>query len=888
MKTEPLNKKILLYPSSLAKKLSLHTSRFRDLWVTGFQVKGLEENGDHMAKLFKTLKSGFFPQLEPQEFAHYYAFSLSSILLTASFLADDKNRRRNVNECLRDLLRVFHRHTTDQNGNTSDIILEILKSVEKVNIPSPLEECIIEAIDAFEPGVGMHGDKYYRLLGFYEAFLEAYDKRLKKENGVFFTPYPVVSFIVRSINIILKEQLNRPHGLADLNATILDPAAGTSTFLLTAARLAVDEYSQQNGEDERALKAFAFSHLSNNLYGCEKLLPLCAVSYLNFAHFLEGLGLRLQSDKLLNLFLTNTFDAGNRDSLFRVRTTTPAVPVTVILGNPPYSRHPDNNGSWISEKLRDYHSPEKNLKWLQDDYVKFIRFAQDTIDRSGQGVIGFVTNNAFLESLTFYTMRQSLMKSFSSIYILNLNGNAYRKEKSRNGLKDENIFHIRQGVAISFFIKRKEHENECKVFYADLRGSRKEKLDFLRLNDAGSVPWQRITPQPDHYLFTPSTDAGKTGARPGRYRCCFKVTDIFPVHSVGIVTARDRITIQPSRNRVEQIVKDFDRMDENEIRSVFELEEDSRDWQISKAKEDIRNSGPDPNKIIPILYRPFDLRYTYYTGRTRGFLCMPRPAVMNHMLKRNICLVTVRQVAEGEFNHCFAADTIVDCRVTTSNRGISYVFPLYLYGSSKRDVNIGPAVLERLRDHLGMASHPDPESVFYYVYSVLHSPSYRRDFASSLQLDFPLIPFPSNPKLFNELAGLGEKLVMVHLLKSPKPDRSSIKFKGSKRESVKYVRFIPQSSNSGRILLNDDDCFLEIPSDIWEFRMCGYQVLRKLLNSFRGRTITSDDIVHVSRVLNALRLTIDYQKQIDKLFKFFLATDEHGQARTGQNRGDME
>jgi predicted helicase len=313
-----------------------------------------------------------------------------------------------------------------------------------------------------------HGlDKYFQVLPLVENFLNETDPELKKDNGIFFTPYPVVSFIVRSIHSIFKEKLGKPLGLADETVKILDPAAGTGVFLIAAARLVIDGMTRKYGKEKA--HTFVRQYMLNNLYGIEKEMSLYAVSCLKLAHFFQSLNLRLHSNERFHLYWSDALENRTGNVLFNV-----------ILGNPPYSGHSSNKNQWISEKIRDYYpANEKNLKWLQDDYVKFIRFAQEKIEETGEGVVGFITNNAYLDNPTFRGMRKSLMSSFDEIYILDLHGNVMKKEKCPDGSKDENIFNIRQGVAITFFIKTKNRGRDCKAFYSDVWGLREDKFSFL-------------------------------------------------------------------------------------------------------------------------------------------------------------------------------------------------------------------------------------------------------------------------------------------------------------------------------------------------------------------------------------------------------------------------
>ncbi|MFM6724830.1 MAG: type ISP restriction/modification enzyme, partial [Dolichospermum sp.] len=376
----------------------------------------------------------------------------------------------------------------------------------------------------------------------------------------------------------------------------------------------------------------------------------------------------------------------------------------VVLGNPPYSGHSENKNEWIEALVKDYYQidglalDEKNPKWLQDDYVKFIRFGQWRIDQTGVGILAFVTNHGYLDNPTFRGMRQNLLQSFNRIYIVNLHGNAKKKEVSPDGTPDQNVFDIQQGVSILIAVKdipeskiifKQQHQPENGIFYYDLWGSRDHKYQLLQELTMKTVEWEKINPISPFYLFTPQDIYALE-----EYNQGWKITDIMPVNSVGIVTARDSLTIQNTPENVEKIVNDFGFLPPETAREKYDLGKDTRDWQVILAQDDIKKSrvkekvkGKVTKNLIinhelikPILYRPFDIRYTYYTGKSRGFICMPRNDVMKNMiLGDNLGLITVRQVAEGIFNHCFIAENIIESRITISNKGIGYLFPLYIY-----------------------------------------------------------------------------------------------------------------------------------------------------------------------------------------------------------------
>lgn len=648
-----------------------------------------------------------------------------------------------------------------------------------------------------------------------------------------------------------------------------------------------------------------------------------AVSHLKLLYLLEKQGLAGEDSPRLNLYLTNTLELENIElsdlpgisSLSKEARLAGKIkkdtPITVILGNPPYSGHSANRSvipqtsskktgqtgsfaskerTWIGSQIEHYKRidgiplQEKNLKWLQDDYVKFIRFAQYMIDRNpaGEGVIGYITNHSYLDNPTFRGMRQSLMTSFNYIYILNLHGNIAKKEKCPDGTVDENLFHIRQGTAIAFFIKKKNHPEPCQVFYGQIQGSRLYKQQLLNSQNIDTTPWQPIQPRAPFYLFTPGENMNQD-----HYASFFRVNDIFPVHSVAIITARDALTIAPNPDELLQRITQFANLDENTARHTFQLEEDSRDWQIKDAQADLHESGLSPSHITPFLYRPFDIRYTYYTGRSRGFLCMPRPEVMRHMLQENIALITVRQVAEGTFNHCLVTNTITESRITTSNKGIAYLFPLYLYlyphhhpkrGKNNlfsylnqnnnqpqpRQPNLSPFILHWWSQTAHFPGEPNPEELFYYVYAILFSNLYRQTYAQGLKMDFPRVPFTTQYPLFCKLSQLGHQLVNLHLLKAPQLNNTSIKFPLPGTNQIKYIQYFPEMQ---KLLINEQQYFSPIHSTTWEYHLCGYQVLNKWLKDRKKQKLTGSDILHFIKITTIIQLTIQIQNDIDLLYQ---------------------
>ncbi|MCF3946942.1 type ISP restriction/modification enzyme [Acidiphilium iwatense] len=357
----------------------------------------------------------------------------------------------------------------------------------------------------------------------------------------------------------------------------------------------------------------------------------------------------------------------------------------MITGNPPYSGHSRNKGNWITRAIDAYKivdgKPlgEKNPKWLNDDYVKFIRFAQMKIDAVPEGIVGIITNHSFLDNPTFRGMRQSLMASFDRIYLLDLHGNAKKKEHAPDGGKDENVFDIEQGVAVSLFVKTRDPKDR-KVFRADIFGPRLAKYETCARTSFAAVDWREVKPATPFYLFETGDAVLEV-----EYRRFIAVGDIFPVNSVGIVTARDDLAIQFSREDVMRVVRDFSERDVENAREHYHLGKDVRDWRVGWAQRDVIASGPESACAKPVLYRPFDTRWTYYTGRSRGFHCYPRHDVMRHMLQDNVGLLTCRQVTSDDWQHAFATENITDDSLVsnrTKERG--YLFPLYLLWGGSR------------------------------------------------------------------------------------------------------------------------------------------------------------------------------------------------------------
>jgi predicted helicase len=767
---------------------------------------------------------------------------------------------------------------------------------------------------------------------FYETFLAEYDRDIRESRGVYYTPEPVVSYLVKSVDYILKHKFNIAKGLADSKkiliphsqdsenreihqVLILDPAVGTGTFMYGIINHIYESFSTQKG----MWSSYVSQHLLPRLFGCELLMAPYTVAHMKLGLQLQELGYDFASDERLRVYLTNTlqerfqleeqiisFGSRIKEEAEAAKEIKQENPVMVIIGNPPYSGHSVNTGTWIKSLLngKDTISDsgtesyfevdgkplgEKNPKWLNDDYVKFIRFSQWRIEKTGYGILAFVTNHGYLDNPTFRGMRQSLMKTFDEIYVLDLHGNSKKKEFCPDRAPDKNVFDIQQGVAIGIFIKyQNSHPKLATVYHADLWGVREiyenqqlvgGKYHWLAENDINSTDWEKLEPNQPFYLFKPQNIDSRI-----EYEKSAKITDIMPINSVGIVTARDNLTIQWTETQLWNIVNDFVNLDPEEARIKYDLGKDSQDWKINLAQKDIQQSNLAKTYITPILYRPFDQRYTYYTGNSSGFHCRARGEVMRHMVEQNLGFHICRQIVSSNWQHVLVTNHITDdSYVSNKSRERGYTLPVYIYPETQaekdmgmtRRPNLSPEFITEFSQKLGLEFLPDgkgnktqsfgPEDIFHYIYALFHSPTYRQRYSEFLKIDFPRVPLTSNSTLFWELVQIGEKLVQFHLMQETGKPISTYPIPGSNIvEQVKY------NEQNQKVLINNYQYFAQVPPHIWNFYIGGYQVCQKWLKDRKGRELNFDDITHYQNIISILAETMELMEDIDNII------DNHG------------
>jgi len=862
----------------LANALAKRTRFLRDEIIT-IELAEEEMQGKKVLRNFyESFKKLLINNLTKEQFADLYAQTLTYGIFAA--------RTRSEGEFNRELIYKYI-------PGTLGILKSIFRFISLEEPPKALSVLIDDIADIlFNTDIQKILHHFYiegkgrdPIVHFYETFLSEYDPKLREKRGVYYTPEPVVRYIVRCVHSLLKSHFAKDDGLASDDVTILDPAAGTLTFPAEAIKVAIEEHKGKYGSG--SIHNLIKHHILPHFYAIELMMAPYTVGHLKISYLLAEHDYELCEDERFKLYLSNTLEPDTpeqislpiahdiSDECAMANKVKHQDPILVIMGNPPYSGASENSNKWTESLLKtdldgaqSYYTVdgkplgEKNPKWLQDDYVKFLRFAQWKIHKAGKGIVGMITNHGYLDNPTFRGMRQSLLHTFDEIYLLDLHGNTKKKETSLDGSKDENVFDIQQGTAIILMVKGID-TTEKKVSHHELFGLRQFKYDWLDNNPFQANTYQELSPTSPFYLFRPEATGNE------HYLQWKSLPEIFPVNSVGIVTARDGLTIQDTHNQVRKTIHHFASLDPETARTAFKLGKDARDWKVEYAQKDLKDSGLNDANIKPILYRPFETRYTYYTGKSRGFHCMPRNEVMRHMLEENVGIVTVRQVKTSDtWQHVLLSSTISEsCYISNRTSEISYVFPLYIYpnehkedifATTERGYNISKELLERFAKKWQQFL---PEQLFYYVYAILHSNTYRQRFAQYLRMDFPRIPFTEDYELFSQLAGYGNELANIHLLKSPRLSPPIARYQGS--GSSDMVEYIKYNENNGTVQINPDKYFEGITPEIWDYHIGGYHVLHKYLKDSKGKSLA--DPIHYCRMVTALALTIDLQAQIDQI-----------------------
>lgn len=764
-------------------------------------------------------------------------------------------------------------------------------------------------------------------LHFYEDFLAEYNPAKRKARGVWYTPEPVVNFIVRAVDEVLKTEFGLPMGLADTSriaidwdtgqtgkdgkpatirkevhrVQILDPATGTGTFLAEVVKLVAERVK---GIAPGKWSGYVEQDLIPRIHGFELLMASYAMCHMKLDMILTGLGYK-PTDKAprLGVYLTNTLEEGER-----VEQTLPFMglqraiaeesklasdikrqtPIMCVIGNPPYSGESANKGEWITGLMEAYKQEpggkqrlqERNPKWINDDYVKFIRFAQHMIDQNGEGVLGFITNHGYLDNPTFRGMRWHLMNSFDRIYVLDLHGNSKKKEVAPDGSADRNVFDIMQGVAIIIAVKHKHSGKKPKplavVQHGDLWGAREGKYSALWDGTAKSLmPASLPHKAPMYPMVQRDYDLEEA------YLDGFSVAEFMPFNQIGFQSHRDDFAVAFDREQISARLRIMaDQSVENDrVRELFNVK-DNRDWQLASARHRYQEHESELSKRISECdYRPFDRRFCHLDETAMDY---PRWDIMRNCTDGlNFGLNFTRQTKSREWRNCIASLYPTPAVFVEIKDGSNFA-PLYfredMEGAPR--LNFDPKLYAKIRAAAGLTgkapapdsamvesgafrtatgdARPDEVKVFDYIYGVLHCPAYRETYAEFLKIDFPRVPFPPSPEVFRTISEQGEALRRLHLMEDAAIGATPYPFDGQPPEGFDSVVDKPRYEN-GRVYINgkgdEGQYFDAVPPIAWDFPIGGYQPAQKWLKDRKGRALSWDDIRHYQKIIKILAET---------------------------------
>lgn len=750
------------------------------------------------------------------------------------------------------------------------------------------------------------------LVHFYEDFLTAFDPEDKKNRGVWYTPIEIVRFIVKSVDVLLRNKMDVVDGLANSelvpNRTVegnelvpkvqtLDPATGTGTFLAEVINLVSEEY----GNGSMLWQKFVHENLLKRLYGFEIQMASYTVAHIKVDMVLRRTKYKIKDSDHFGICLTDSLrrNIGKGDSntgywISREQEEANRIkaqcPIMVMIGNPPYNGESKNKGKEIEKLVSAYKlEPGRNdltipdAKWVNNDYVKFIGLAQQFIHENNGGIIGYINANSYLESLTFRGMRYQLLKEFDEIYIINLHGDSKTRETSLRGEKEENVFQIQPGVCINLFVKKQLAEDEVRaddhmaeVYYTDVYGSRKNKLALLNENDVSTLNFRKVELNTPMYFFVPIDFSYEEEFYDG-----FSPDELFTIGGVGICSKRDKIAFQKTEEQIRKVICDFSEMSEKELKEKYDIRTESRDQKVLYAQNNVKSFGMKTQYFKKALYRPFDFQYTYFTNKSKGFLAYPVYDIMRHLIhedaKKNLALIlwpAGKDVGNMQWNLVFAADTIVDIHVFY--RG-AYVYPLYV--NTKKETSYGDSSSQEFGDEkdcivpnlnerimrvieMNLGERPSPEDLFDYIYAVLYSPWYRERYKEFLKRDFPHIPYPKDTTTFEKLVVIGKKLRELHLMKDCSKWNARHRFPciGEGSDTLEYRRW-----ENEKIYFNDTQYFDNVPKNVWDFYIGGYQVADKWLKDRINTDISYNEIVHYQNILYSIENTIGLMKEIDEI-----------------------
>lgn len=877
-------------PRDLAERMAGKANLVKD--VVGKALADSDGSETELVSQYQAFKDNLIRDIRPEDFADIYAETIAYGMFAARLhdtTLDTFSRQEALellpksNPFLRSLFTYVAGYDLDE--RISWIIDDLARVFQACDVARLMEN--------FGKLTGQNDP----FLHFYETFLAAYNPSKRKARGVWYTPEPVVNFIVRAVDEVLQSEFGLADGLADTSKVtidwdtgqrevtrkgkfrkdgtnvverrdvhrvqILDPATGTGTFLAEVIKQIAPKVQ---GVAPGMWDGYIEQDLIPRLHGLELLMASYAMCHMKLDMILTELGYKpTASPPRLSVFLTNSLEEGkpaDRTLPFAQWISREAegaseikrdMPIMCVIGNPPYSKSSTNNGDWIIGEMSEYKKGlgERKIN-LNDDYMKFIRFAEILIQKNDGGIVAMITNNSFLDGVTQRGMRKHLRETFDTISILNLHGDTRTGDPSLD--HDENVFDIMQGVSIAIMraIKSVDRSKLATVLYHELRGRRRDKYQsLLHLGVSGESFDELDCGEPLH-RFLPSQNLHSD-----RYLEGFQTSSFFGKFSSGIQTKQDALCISESEAELAKRLEDFRSMDEAALREKYGIPKDSRDWKMNSAIADIKY---EEGEIVPFLYKPFDVQNIYYSGKTKGFVAYPRRDIMQHVVgKDNICLIVNRQNVRDHFSHVCVTN-VACCHGTLylGNRGQDYCCPLYLYPKHEYDieqerrVNFDSKTYERLQE---LATHPllgtpDEVAVFDYIYGVLHCPAYRETYAEFLKTDFPRIPWPSSPEAFWDVSAKGTELRRLHLMQPDAIGATPFPFDGVGDSVITTPAF-----KDGKVWINKTQYFDSATEVSWGLFIGGYQPAQKWLKDRKGRALSFNDVKHYQRILKILSET---------------------------------
>jgi predicted helicase len=823
-----------------------------------------------ITRIYDTIKKLLVHDLTRDSFADMYAQTLVYGLFVARYhdTTPENFSRQEARELVpasNPLLRHFFDHIV---GPDFDKRLEyIVNELCEVFLHANVQELMKEYYEKDLWGKTHEGPD--PVIHFYEDFLKEYDPELRKRLGAFYTPLPVVRFIVRSVDYLLEKDFNLASGLADTSKTstgvhrvqVLDPAVGTGTFISAVIRI-IYERLLKGGQKGR-WPTYVHHDLLPRLHGFELMMAPYTIAHLKLSMAFKETGF-WNFHRRLGIYLTNSLEESvTKEDLFtsfgfaesiaeeskEAAVIKNETPIMVVIGNPPYSISSSNKGEWILNLIKDYkiNLNERKIN-LDDDYIKFIRFAEHFIEKSKSGIVAMITNNSFIDGVTHRQMRKHLLETFDDIYVLDLHGNSKKKEKAPDGGKDDNVFDIQQGVAISIFVRKTDKEKTLgKVHHTEIYGKREEKFQLLDESDIKNIKWKKLNYSEPYYFFVPK-DFGESE----EYDKGFKVDELFKVSNSGIKTDRDSLFIDMDKNELE---KRMEKLLSGHYNEKFKQDYRVVDSGSYKITQKIKNKEFDTHFTRVIQYRLFDYRYIYYD---RTLISRPAFDVFKNYYSQNIGLITKRGITYD--NLAFCSSDISEIRTWSSpgTQGSEYVFPLYLYTEDgSKTPNLKKEIVGEIENITGKVS---PEDIFDYIYAVLHSPNYRKKYKEFLKIDFPRIPYPKDKESFKKLVRIGAELRSLHLLESPKVNKFITTYPVAGSDIVEKLTY-----SKGNVYINKEQYFGNVPETAWFFYIGGYSPAQKWLKDRKDRILSNADIEHYQKIIVALTETERIMGEIDRV-----------------------